>query len=293
MQNTKKRVLVKFKNSAFNYMRTVGAHIEDSIIIQSTVNKITVCPKAPYPSQQNCIGVEINTFEQQTPTQDEFRAVYGAYITDLYQKTDYKIHAFCYDIMALSSWTSQIFNRSLGDYKRLDNEFVTDVFGMKQPVYIIDGNKFIAFNLDETKIFDDIKSVVRCKNNGEYGRSRPETKLGNSFYNSSGELIFYYNDEQYKNLDSILKEDQKDKIAWENFNAVKDKITHDNWVECQEVVAMHLLESVPPVRMKINEFLAGEAIAHHNGLPYYYHCKRQGEDSWLVKYSTVKMFENK
>ena len=77
--------------------------------------------------------------------------------------------------------------------------------------------------MEQTKLFNKIGQKVRGLNNGEYGRSRPDKVKGNSFYNSSNQLIFWYGKEQKERLEAKMQDQIDWNNAWDEYKKVKDQ----------------------------------------------------------------------
>ncbi len=283
-----KRALLKFEDSKYNHTRGVSPTADDSEIMSRFLNVMIQVPQAPYLTHKKCIDVEISTYDIKPMNQAEFSAFYNQYMEDLKNKG---VHAFCSNVRALSAWTRRTFDTWSCSWD-FTKETVIDMFGYALQVGVLDEHRFVLVNLEQTKIFDHCKQNVRCCNDGEYGRSRPAKREGDSFYNNSGELIFYFDDEQKKELERQLQDEIDTTKAWDEYRKVRDGISLTNWVKCHDIVAMHFLESVPPVRMGGARFLAGEAADHTpDGYAMYQEFRRLTSDEWETKYSTVAEYE--
>ncbi len=219
-------------------------------------------------------------------TQQEFQKVYSDYLKHFEQ---YNMPAFNTGIHAISTWCDRSFKLHRSDWGRTP-ETVTDIYGQTLGVWQLGEQKFIVFNFRDTKLFD----ISRCGVIGLNDFRCEETITHNkdSFYNRKGQLIYYKDEEQKERLKELYKDFLELRNGWNQYEEVKNQINEENWTLIPSVIAIELLNSVPPVRMDSGErFLVGEPYRDNaEGVALYLEC-RKADNGYNAKYSTVREYD--
>ncbi|MDB4590935.1 hypothetical protein OAH77_04460 [Flavobacteriaceae bacterium] len=283
--------LLKYENEKYNHCEVVPQTVDKDHFYDHRIDKEQYLQDLTY---QKCIRIRFDNVETiEKPTQEEIKKIYKDWVK-CFARRNIKVH--CSNIVAQATFLKHCY----GDCKTLSvkrtEQYVKDVDGLQHLVFDYKGNKFISIRFENTWLISKFKHKVIGKNDGQYGRNRPSSKVEDTFYNKDGQLIFYINDKQKENLQRELDGYEEQKKASDYWDKNKGQISETNWVPLMDWFAIFLLECVPPNGMKRNEHLCGDPVnINSNGETLYYHCKKvcNTEPMWRVKLSTVKEFENK
>lgn len=287
-----KTAYLEFRDPHHNHSLVVDPLLTDDEIVFKYLYVLKEVPNLGPDNHRQVIGVKVKTKELTPVNQAEFEGFFNAYCYDLLKKG---VHPFCSDIYALSTWVSKYILPHSCAWE-FDHGKITDMYGTELSVGVIEGERFVLFRMEDTKLFSQLGQKVRGLNNGEYGRSRPEKVKGNSFYNNSNQLVFWNDEDQKKQLEEKMQYEIDWTNAWAEYDKVKGQLNDKTCIPVMDIVAMHIMESVPPVRFDRNRFLAGEASHSdaNNTLVYQEFRKVSNkEPMWESKYSTVEQYQNR
>ena len=287
-----KTAYLEFRDPNHNHSLVVDPMLSDDAIVQKYLYTLKEVPNLGPDNHRQCIGVKVTTKEVTPVNQAEFEGFFNIYCYDLLKKG---VHPFCSDIHALSTWVSKYIHQHSCAWE-FGHGKVTDMYGTELSVGIIEGERFVLFRMTDTKLFNKLGQKVCGLNNGEYGRSRPEKVKGNSFYNNCNQLVFWNDEDQKKQLEEKMQYEIDWTNAWAEYNKVKDQRNEETFIPVMDIVAMHMMESVPPVRFDRGRFLAGEAAYHNSkGQAVYQEFRKidNKEPMWESKYSSIEQYTNR
>lgn len=279
--------LLEFDNPNFNFYKYIPEWQDVEAV---RVNYLQMDHPILKQQPQKCKDVRVMGDNIRPWNQQQVRKYLDKYFADLKNKG---VNPYCSNIHPLSTWVDRQFNDYHCDWEYTD-EYIKDMFGNPLPVGVSHGEKFVLVNVERTNIWFYMKHKVRGCNDGMHGKNKPAKIVGDSFYNKDDELIFWYDEEQRQRLQQMYDDEYAEKYAWEQWEAVKDQLNEVSFIPIPYLVAMHMLEAVPPKRMEYSgRWLVGEAYSTSiNGNGYtYLECRQVSKDTWEAKLTTVHEYD--